>query len=305
VVRKVDRIGEEIIALRLGDDGSSAATERIRRALRSVDQRIVVAAAQLAGQTGDTKFASDLVDTFERLLAGGQGADPLCRAKEAVLATLTELGHDDFDVYLRALKVRQFDPSSGVPPPGEETAGAVRSISALKLPMTGLNTEDLVRSLGPMLFDSSPHVRQNVVRALGACGSWEAFVLIEVKLTAGDDEPGVLGECFSELLNADIGRYLEVVADYLNDFNPEIRLQAICTLTECRNPMGVEALLASLTSFTDSGDLEQIYQALGRSRHDIAINFLNDRLANGSKVEIDLSRHALAQRELLSVVLPG
>jgi HEAT repeat protein len=300
MARKVDRIGEEIIALRLGDDGSSAAIERIRQALRSVDQRIVVAAAQLAGQLGDTKFASDLVDTFERVLAGEQGPDPLCLAKEAVLAALSELGHDDPDVYLCGLKVRQFDPAYGVPPPGEESAGAVRSISALKLPMTGLNTEDLVRSLGPMLFDSSPHVRQNVVRALGACGSWEAFVLIEVKLTAGDDEPGVLGECFSELLNADIGRYLSFVTEYLNDFNPEIRLQAICTLSECRDPLGAEALLASLSPFTESGDLEQIYLALGRCRHETANSFLNDSLDNGSKTEIDLARRALTQRTVPS-----
>jgi hypothetical protein len=71
--------------------------------------------------------------------------------------------------------------------------GAVRSISALKLPTTGLNNEDLVRALGPMMFDSSAHVRQNVVRALGASGSWEAILLIEVKLAAGDTEPGFLG----------------------------------------------------------------------------------------------------------------
>jgi hypothetical protein len=298
MARKVDRINEEIIALRLGDDGSSAAVQRIRRALRAVEQRMVVAAAQLAGQSGDSQFASDLVDTFERLLAGIQGPDPLCLAKEAVLAALSELGHDDPDVYLRGLKVRQFDAAYGVPPPGEESAGAVRSISALKLPATGLNTEDLVRSLGPMLFDSSPHVRQNVVRALGACGSWEAVLLIELKLTAGDGEPGVLGECFVELLNADIDRYLPLVTEYLNDSNPEVRLQAICTLTECRNPLGVEVLLAFLSPFTDSGDMEQIYLALGRCRHETATSFLNDSLGKGSKTEIDLARRALAQRNV-------
>lgn len=291
MARKVDRIGEEIAALRLGDDGTAAAIGRIRTALRSGEQRLVVVGAQLSGRSGDVELAGDLVETFERLLAGGQSADPQCLAKEAVLAALTELGHDDPDIYMRGVGVRQFDPAFGG---AEETAGAVRSISALKLPTTGLNTEDLVRALSPMLFDSSPHVRQNVVRALGACGYWEATLLIEIKLNAGDSEPGVLGECFLELLNADINRHLPTVTGYLHNFNSEIRLQAICTLTECRNALGVEALIKSFSPLTEPEDLEQAFLALGRSRHESAVNFLNDRLTNGSKIERDLAIRALA-----------
>jgi hypothetical protein len=296
MARKLDLIGEEIAALRLGDDGTPAAADRIRRALQSSEQRVVVAAAQLAGRSGDVDLVGDLTEGFERLLAGGQRADPVCLAKEAVLAALTELGHDNPDVYLRGITVRQFDPASGG---AEETAGAVRSISALKLPTTGLNNEDLVRALGPMMFDSSAHVRQNVVRALGASGSWEAILLIEVKLAAGDTEPGVLGECFLELLNADINRHLPVVVGYLSNSDSEVRLQAICTLTECRSSLGVEALIASFTPFTSWGDSEQAYLAFGRSRHENAADFLNERLVNGAKLESDLARRSLAQRTLL------
>ena len=288
----MDLISEEIAALRLGDDGTPAATDRIRRALQSGEQRMIVAAAQLAGRSGDVDLVGDLTEGFERLLAGGQVADPVCLAKEAVLAALTELGHDDPDVYVRGMTVRQFDPVFGGQ---EETAGAVRSISVLKLPTTGLNNEDLVRALGLMMFDSSAHVRQNVVRALGASGSWEAILLIEVKLAAGDAEPGVLGECFLELLNADISRHLPVVTGYLSHSDLEVRVQAICTLTECRSVLGVEALIASFIPSTDWGDLEQTYLAFGRSRHETAADYLKKRLADGSKLESDLAVRALAQ----------
>jgi hypothetical protein len=121
MARKVDLIGEEIAALRLGDDGTPTAADRIRRALQSSEQRVVVAAAQLAGRSRDVDLVGDLTEGFERLLAGGQGADPVCLAKEAVLAALSELGHDDPDVYLRGITVRQLDPAFGGP---EETAGS-------------------------------------------------------------------------------------------------------------------------------------------------------------------------------------
>jgi HEAT repeat protein len=162
--------------------------------------------------------------------------------------------------------------------------------------MTGLSTEELIRTLAPMLFDSSPHVRQNVVRALAGCGYWESTLLIELKVVGGDPDPGVLGECFIELLNADIDRYLPLVTEHLDDFNSEIRIQAICTFSECRSARGVETLIASLNPFTEFSHLEQVYLALGRSRHEIATNFLNDRLTNGSKLEQACALRSLAQR---------
>jgi hypothetical protein len=63
--------------------------------------------------------------------------------------------------------------------------------------------------------------------------------------------------------------------------------------------LGAEALIASFTPFTSWGDLEQAYLAFGRSRHENAADFLNERLGNGSKLESDLARRALAQRTLL------
>jgi hypothetical protein len=292
MARKVDHVGQEVATLRLGNDGSPAAFARIRAALRSNEQRMVVAAAQLAGPSGESPFAPDLVETFERLVAGGQSADPLCRAKEAVLAALTELGHDNPEIYLQGLRLRQYDPAYGVPPPGEETGGGVRSISALKLPTAGLSTEDLIRTLAPMLFDSS----QNVVRSLAGCQYWESILLLELKVMMGDSDAGVLGECFIGLLNADFDRHLPVVAEHLDDFNSEVRLQAICTLSECRSPRGVETLIAWFSPLTDFSDVVQGYLALGRSRHELAREFLQGQSLNGSSPEQALAIRALAQR---------
>ncbi len=289
MARKVDHVGQEVAALRVGADGTPAAFARIRVALSSNEQRMVVAGAQLAGQSAESRLAQDLVETFERLVAGGQSADPNCLAKVAVLVALTELGHDDPAVYLQGLRLRQHDP-------GQETGGGVRSVSALKLPTAGLSTEDLIRTLAPMLFDSSPYVRQNVVRALAGCEYWESILLLELKVMVGDSDAGVLGECFIGLLNADFNRYLPTVAQHLDDFNSEVRLQAICTLSECRSPRGVETLIAWFNPLTDFSDVVQGYLALGRSRHELARGFLQGRSVDGSSPEQALATRALAQR---------
>ena len=91
MARRVDHVSQEVAALRTRNDGSPASFARIRAALSSNEQRMVVAGAQLAGQSGKSQLAQDLVENFERLVAFGQSADPHCRAKEAVLAPASNL----------------------------------------------------------------------------------------------------------------------------------------------------------------------------------------------------------------------
>jgi hypothetical protein len=295
---RVDRVGEAIAALRAANDGTADAVERIRAALTGREPRLITAAARLTGESLYESLVGDLLQTVERLATGGQPADPQCHAKEAILVALKALGHEDPEVFLRGLAIHQFDPAFGSPPPGEETAGGVRAASALALPATTLNVQALLRALGPLLFDTSPYVRQEVVRALGACSCWEAALLLEVKVKAGDAEAAVIGECFIELLNLDAERYLALVVKELDAANRTLRLQAVCALSECRNPLGMHALIASCTEFVGPDDLEMRFFALGRSRHDAAASYLEDRVGHGSVIERDLARRAIRLRSV-------
>ncbi len=138
-------------------------------------------------------------------------------------------------------------------------------------------------------------MRQDTVRAVGSCATWEAILLLETKLRGGDEEPAVLGECQLELLNADAERYLPLSLHQLNR-GREIRFQTICALSECRNPLATKALIDSCGKVVDESDLEERYLALGRSRHEVAHDFLQDRLANGTETEQALAIRAVRER---------
>jgi hypothetical protein len=156
-----DPIGKAIVALRESNDGTLAAKERIRSAILGTHPRLIVVGAQLAAQSDSTDLTDDLVRALNRLLDSGPILDPYCRAKEAILATLTSFGCRDTNVFIRGIILSQREP-------GEETAGSVRSLCALYLPNLALGPEALLNVLTPLLFDESPHVRQDTVRAVGA-----------------------------------------------------------------------------------------------------------------------------------------
>jgi hypothetical protein len=95
-----------------------------------------------------------------------------------------------------------------------------------------------------------------------------------------------------ELLNADIERYLPLVFNGLHG-GCEIRFQTLCALSECRDQLGPKALIDSCEKAIDESDLEERYLALGRSRHEVAHKFLQDRLINGTDTERALATRAL------------
>ena len=275
---KVGRREQAAQSLRISNDGSPAALDRVRKTLKGTDPYLIAAAAKLCAVSGYEALRDELVTTFDRLVGRGQLGDPNCQAKGAVLDALKVLGHDDPAVYLSRVRLFQYDPSWGKP---EETAGIVRSIGALALVESSIPFEQLLCALGPLLFDASPRVRSDAVRALGACGRWEANLLIELKVIAGDSDPMVYGDCFVELLNYDASRYLGLVTPFIDSEDSDLRLQAACSLSESSNPQGTEALIESCGDQVETPDLEMRFLAVGRSRHDIALPFLLEQLQRG------------------------
>jgi hypothetical protein len=289
---KPDPISNAIAKLRESDDGTPAAKERMRSAILGTHPQLIVAGARLAAQSNHVDLIDDLECAFDRLVDSGSKSDPGCRAKDAIVTALISLEHNDPDFYLRGLGIVQLEPALGGP---EETAGPIRSLCALRLPTTALGTEAVLQALTPLLFDASPHVRQDTVRAIGSCSTWEATLLLETKLRGGDDvAAGVAGECMLELLHADAERYLPLIVQNLGGGH-EIRFQTICALSECRNPLATQALIDSCDTAVDGSDLEERYLALGRSRHEVAREFLQDRFANGTQTERALATRALGQ----------
>jgi HEAT repeat protein len=284
---KSDPISNAIANLRESNDGTPAAKERVRSAILGTHPRLIVARAQLAAQSNHVDLAIDLVQAVTRLLDSGAILDPYCRAKEAILNALTLFGHSDPELFVRGLNFTQHEQ-------GEETGVPIRSLCALYIPNLALGPESLLKLLTPLLFDPSPQVRQNTIRAIGFCVTWEATLLLEMKLRGGDEEPAVGGECMLELVNADAERYLPLVVQDLRG-GYEIRFQAICALSECRNPLAAKALIDSCGNAVDGSDLEERYFALGRSRHEIAREFLQDRLTNGNETERALATRLLRE----------
>lgn len=115
---------------------------------------------------------------------------------------------------------------------------------------------------------------------------------LRLKVVSGDASPEVIGQCFVELLGHDAPRHLDLVARHLRD--DEVRFEAVCALSECRDVIGATALLEACQQEVRGDVREEMLLALGRSRHPVGVEYLLDRVANGSSDDAVASLEGIA-----------
>jgi HEAT repeat protein len=241
---------------RLRDSADPAA--ELRKALRNRNNYLASKAARLTGDLGLTLLVPDLVEAFDRFL--GAGADPQCWAKNALVDALFQLGHGDSALYLRGLKHVQMEPVWGKQ---VDTAGPLRGRCALALVQCKeLSDLKVLEFLIEVLVDSDKSVRVEAARAIGRIDRTEAALLLRLKALSGDEEPEVMGACFSALLALEsrggfafVGRFLERGDDAAAEAAIALGLtheaEAFSILRnswerERRNPTLVTALLSAM-----------------------------------------------------------
>ena len=151
-----------------------------------------------------------LLAAYARFLERPAKLDPSCIAKKAIARALVGLDCNDAAFYIAGLRYRQPEPVWGGT---VDTAVDVRCSCAMGLVASGHPRALL--ELTEVLNDAEPQARAGAVRAI-ACGNpREAELLLRGKVLAGDEEPAVVGECFTALLAVEPEESLAFVARYI------------------------------------------------------------------------------------------
>jgi HEAT repeat protein len=226
---------------------------RIGAALRDKHYRIVAKAARLSAEGLHYDLVPALIEAYRRFLDKPAKNDPTCFAKKALLRALVELDCDDVTFYGEALRYRQPEPVWGG---SVDTAVEVRTSAAMGLVATGY-ARALV-DVTTLLYDKEHDARAGAARAV-ACGNpREAELVLRGKILAGDEEPTVLGECFSGLLAVAPEESVDFVAAYLDDADEELREQAALAL-------GASKLDAALERIVEAWNRPLPPRGLGRT----------------------------------------
>jgi HEAT repeat protein len=113
-------------------------------------------------------------------------------------------------------------------------------------------------------------------RGLGCSGRVEAVPLLQFKALIGDDDPRVVGECFSSLLCLERGPSAAFAADFLSNPREELAEAAALALGESALPEAFEALRRWWQSPPPPGLRHTCLLALGLTRRPEAFDLLFD-----------------------------
>jgi HEAT repeat protein len=230
-----------------------------------------------------------LRDVWDHFLENAAKTDPGCRAKEAALTALDQLQILDPDPFLPALRYVQLEPVAG----GRvDTAGGVRLRGLCAL--LRMHHSDAGLFAGELLADADAPVRSGVCRALGRYGTRASASLLLHKLHAGDEDPVVISEAASALLElaSDVG--LELLGRWLRSPDERRREAAALALGQSSDEAAIALLVEWLEEGLGDRDFELGARGLGLSRSDAARRAL-----------LGVVRHGAAARAEQAVVALG
>ena len=289
--QSVDDALEALQALRSA--GAPEAVAQLRTFLRHRNNYVVSKAAALVAELGDRTLVPDLLAAFDRFLANPVKSDSQCWAKSAIAQALSDLGHDEPDVYRRGMSHVQLEPVWGGK---EDTAATLRGTCALAFAQCRLDPATIQKGLVDLLADREKTVRINTLRALSQFP--EAPLLLRLKAVAGDAVPDVVGQCFASLLEIDPDD-VDFVARFLSTEHGDVCFEAVAALGASRNPKAIAALIACWRGERDPDVRNAILTTLGASRDSAAFDFLLSLIAESSFDTASAAMTALARSRFL------
>ena len=278
----------EVLRTASDDPESEQSRGVLERALAHDNWLVVSQAASVVGRHLLPEFETLLSGVWSRFLPNAAKTDPGCRAKEAALTALDELETLDPDPFLPAIRYVQMEPVAG----GRvDSAGGVRQRGIYAL--LRMHYSDAGLLAGELMADADAPVRAGVCRALGQYGSRESASLLLFKLHAGDEDPVVVCEAASALLELarDVG--LELLERWLRSPS-ELRREAAALALGQSHDQGAIVLLARwLDDGLGDRDFELGSRALGLSRSDVARDALLTVVRQGAPSRAEQAIRAL------------
>ena len=253
--------------------------EPLRKALANKNNFIAGKAADLARELNLQELTPDLLRAFDRFFEKAEKSDPQCWAKNAISRALAAFELQEPDVFLRGMRHIQMEPVWG----GQsDTAGTLRATCALALVQCRrLSEPELLAHLVDLLADKDKAVRTEVTRAIDQVGSTSASLLLRLRATLGNDEPEVLGACYSGVLHIEGVSGIPWVALILSH-EDEAAGEAALAIAATHAPEAFEPLRLALENAKDPWFRSVLLSAIALTRQDAAIDFLLDLVKSES-----------------------
>jgi HEAT repeat protein len=124
-----------------------------------------------------------------------------------------------------------------------------------------------------LLPDKDKAVRTEVVRAIEQVGSPSASLLLRLRANLGNDEPEVLGACFSGILHIEGVSAIPRVARFLSTAD-DIAGEAALALAATHAPVAFTTLRVCLENARDQWFRSVLLSAIALTRQDEATEFL-------------------------------
>jgi hypothetical protein len=264
----------------------------IKQALENKHFRVVARAAVLAGERSLRERIPDLMSAYARFLSDPVKRDPKCTAKQAIARALVDLDCAEVEFFLEGIRYRQLEPVWGG---SADAAVDVRCSCAMGLVATGYSRA--VQELIALLHDTEWRARAGAARAISCGNPREAEAVLRFKVMVGDQDPDVIGECFTGLLSAAPAECLPFVASYLSEGPDNIRDFAALALGESRHPHALVHLRTAWDAIYEKDFRTVLIRAAALHRSEAAFDWLLSIIEQGTSAHADVAVEALSVYE--------
>ena len=269
VRRKFDEQIAALDALRQSPEENR--TDPLRKALTNRNNFVVAKTADLVREFRLEQLVPDLLSAFDRFFENAEKSDPQCWAKNALSRALAAFEYQDADTFLRGMRHIQLEPVWGG---RSDTAGTLRATCALALVQCRTLTEaDLLAYLVELFADKDKTVRVEILRAIAQLGSPSAALLLRARAVLGNDEPEVLGACYSGVLSIDGDSAIPWVAKLMASAD-DAAGEAALAISATNSIAAFECLRQHLLEAADPWWRTVLLSAIALCRQEIALEFL-------------------------------
>jgi HEAT repeat protein len=163
-----------------------------------------------------------------------------------------------------------------------DTAGTLRATCALALVQCRtLTNDDVLRYLVDLFGDSDKTVRAESARAIEQVGSSSASLLLRLRAVLGNDEPEVLGACYSGVLRVEGVSAISWVSRFLSK-GDDASGEAALAIAGTHSPQAFATLRRNLEEVHDTWFRSVLLSAIALTRQDTALEFLLDQVKSES-----------------------
>lgn len=265
---------EELARLQLiyRDPITEQAIDTLRSALKGSQATLAALAAEIAGLRRVHDLEQDMVRAFKRFMVN---PDKGCQAKTAIAEALQRLDHTGDEVYLRGIRHVQMEPVFGGK---KDMADELRASCAVAL--ANMHHPKAPFELTRLLVDPEINPRRTAIKALAHLGTEGAEMVIRLKALVGDEEPTVMGECFTALLAISPSTSVGFVGDFLESPRLEVAEQAALALGQSHEAEAFEILREHWETNVAPDFRRMLIVPISLLRRDEAFDFLLDVIRN-------------------------